>query len=132
MKEDFPDGNWDDVANPRGGFMGFWFSWNQNAYLQMEEEYLCFKIEIENPEVQVAERWRLHEAIMEAGTAVGLKLRKPGRFGKGTYMTVCILDEEYRKTRDGLIALAETVDFIRKISAFLAVVKLEATSSQLT
>jgi hypothetical protein len=124
MKKTFPDGNWGYVANPSGGFLGFWFSWHHNAYLQMEQEKFCFKIEVENRDEQSAERQRWHDAIMTAGNAAGVKLRKPDRFGLGSYMTVCVLNEEYRQTKDGILDLDATVDFIRKLSVMLKTVQL--------
>lgn len=124
MKKAFPDGNWDYVVNPSGGFLGFWFSWHQNAYLQLEEGKFCFKIEVDDPSQQAEERWRWHEAIMQAGTAAGFKIKKPDRFGLGCYMTVCVLDEEYRKTKDGVLDLGATVDFIRSLSGMLKTVKI--------
>lgn len=119
MKKAFPDGNWGYVANPSGGFLGFWFSWQQNAYLQMEQEKFCFKIEVENGGEQAAERQRRHDAIMAAGLSSGMKLKKPDRFGLGCYMTVCVLDEEYRKTKAGLLDWDATVEFVRGLSTLL-------------
>lgn len=119
MKKAFPDGNWGYVANPSGGFLGFWFSWHHNAYLQMEQEEFCFKIEVENRDEQSAERQRWHDAIMTTGSTAGIKLKKPNRFGKGSYMTVCVLDEEYRKTKEGLLDVKATVDFVRGLSTLL-------------
>lgn len=124
LKKAFPDGNWGYVANPSGGFLGFWFSWHQNAYLQLEEGKFCFKIEVEDPQQQADERWRWHESIMVAGVTEGFKLRKPDRFGLGSYMTVCVLDDEYRKTKDGILDLESTIDLIRSLSTMLKTVKI--------
>jgi len=124
MKKAFPDGNWDYVANPSGGFLGFWFSWHQNAYLQMEQEKFCFKIECETREQQQAERQKWHDAILSAGKSGEFNLKKPDRFGLGSFMTVCVLDEEYRKTKDGVIDVDATVDFLKKLSDMLKTVAL--------
>ncbi len=124
MKKAFPDGNWDYVANPSGGFLGFWFSWHQNAYLQLEQEKFCFKIEVDDREQQSSERQQWHEAILSAGTAAGFNLRKPDRFGLGSYMTVCVLNEEYRKTKDGVLDFEATIELIGRISAMLKMVRL--------
>jgi hypothetical protein len=126
MKKAFPDGNWDYVANPSGGFLGFWFSWHHNAYLQMEQEKFCFKIEVEGREEQPTERQNWHDVIMAAGTAAGIKLRKPDRFGLGTWMTVCVLDEEYRQTKDGVLDVGATAEFVKRLSALLKSVALPA------
>lgn len=45
-------GNWDYVANPNGGFLGFWWYFQGSdeckQYLQLEEDKFCFKIEVKN------------------------------------------------------------------------------------
>lgn len=40
-------------------------------------------------------------------------------------MTVCILDEEYRKTKNGILDLTATISFLQRISDFLDTIKLE-------
>lgn len=127
LKRNISDGNWDYVANPSGGFMGFWFSHHSESYLQLEQEKFCFKIVVDDKEIQASRRWKWHEAVMSSANKVGLKVKKPCRFGKGTYMTVCVLNEEYRKTKDGLLDFAATENLIQKISDFLDTVKLEDT-----
>lgn len=124
MQKYFPEGKWGFVPNRSGGFLGFWFSGNTNAYLQMEQEKFCFKITVGGRSQQVAERWQWHEAILAEGTEAGFKLKKPDKFGRGTCMTVCVLDEEYRKTKSGVLDLEATVAFVSRISDMLRAVKL--------
>ena len=46
------DGNWDYVANPSGGFLGFWWHFGRTndleLYLQLEQDKFCFKIWVDD------------------------------------------------------------------------------------
>lgn len=122
LQGEFPDAGWGYVANQSGGFMCFSFSWQGAAYLQLEQDKLCFKIDVKERRNRAHQRWAWHNAFMAAAKSAGLKLRKPHRFGTGSTMTVCLLDEEYRKVKNGVLDMPETVRFIKKISDFMKTV----------
>jgi hypothetical protein len=92
----------DYVANPSGGFVGCWWGNLTKAnddcgfYLQLEGEKLCFKVSIcDRHKASACVRRNLFsEAVLEAATGLGVK--KPSRFGKGTWMTVAVFDGDYR------------------------------------
>jgi len=135
LKKELGGGDWGYVANPSGGFLGFRFSGHNNAYLQLEKKReepgnLCFKIEVLERERQTADRWAWHAAFMEASKNTEFSLKKPDRFGKGTYMTVCVLDEEYRKTNNEVLDMQGTVQKIQKISDFMKTVSLEVDEDE--
>lgn len=116
------DGSWGYVANPSGGFMGF--SWHERndgvkKYLQLEEKELCFKIEVHDKEKR-AEYWKnWHATFVATSPQVGVTLKRPRR-RSGTWMTVALLDGEYRKTKDdGLLDLDATVAVLRMAEQLL-------------
>jgi hypothetical protein len=92
----------DYVSNPSGGFVGCW--WGNltkpnddcGFYLQLEGDKLCFKVSIcdRHKTSACVRRDRFSEAVLAA--AAGLGIKKPSRFGKGTWMTVAVFDGDYR------------------------------------
>lgn len=99
----FSDLNWGYAANPNGGLMYCCFSfleWKHNTgiYMQLESDKarLCFKVETEdysssNERTKVRnELYRLFFSYAkEQGFA---QIKKPERFGNGTYMTFAVVD----------------------------------------
>jgi hypothetical protein len=94
-------GHWGYVANPTGGFMGFWCGSQAalgcDVYLQIEAKpkvsiKLCFKIgDVEN--VSLRDVWHLN--IMRSAREHSLQVKKPLRFGAGQYMTVAQYDQNF-------------------------------------
>ncbi|AKS37699.1 PD-(D/E)XK nuclease family protein, partial [Anoxybacillus gonensis] len=80
-------GDWDYVSNPRGGFYGFWWNWGGNdecrQYLQLEQEKLCFKIEVSNKEKRSQLRSTWCQKILEKSRDFQLPVKRPSRFGNG-------------------------------------------------
>jgi hypothetical protein len=118
------DGNWDYVANPAGGFLGFWWHFNGadecKVYLQLEQEKFCFKISVDNAERRRDLRQHWHEKISSKCPEYGLKAKRPDRFGNGQYMTVAILDQEYRIVNsDGVINMAETLEILKSAQSVI-------------
>ncbi len=90
------EGGWHYVANPSGGFMGFYWNWvtipHGKLYLQLEEERLCVKVEVKDRAKRKEVRgvwWRL---VTEAATPT-LPFERPKRLGSGTWMTVAVFHE---------------------------------------
>ena len=111
------DGNWDYMSNPAGGFLGFWWHFKVTEefqlYLQIEQEKFCFKIWVDDPEQRRYLREYWYHQVVSRCLAHGLKARRPNRFGNGEYMTVAILDQEYRVIGDnGFIDMSGTLKII--------------------
>jgi hypothetical protein len=117
------DGHWDYVANPSGGFLGFWWKFrgdkNCEQYLQLEQKKLCFKIYVKHASERRALRSRWHRRIIEKSEGFNLRITKPNRFGSGQYMTVCIFEGDYRVSKNGVIDLEATLDRLRKAEDLL-------------
>jgi len=117
------DGYWDYVANPNGGFLGFWWHFQGNGeceqYLQLEQDKFCFKIWVKNEDQRRSLRSKWHKTIKNQAENIQLNLVKPIRFGNGEYMTVCVFNGEYRKTTDGIIDMDATIAQFRKAEELL-------------
>lgn len=94
-------GHWGYVANPTGGFMGFWCGSQAalgcDVYLQIEANpqvatKLCFKIgDVENVSLRLV--W--YQNIIRSAREHSLQVKKPARFGAGQYMTVAQYDQHF-------------------------------------
>ncbi|WP_201593761.1 PD-(D/E)XK nuclease family protein, partial [Psychrobacter sp. Pi2-51] len=94
------EGNWGYVANPSGGFMGFWglghkVENNIDIYLQIEQEKICFKVSVPNKESRSkVVRNELYKLFKTEAADFDLKVTKPKRFGSGRHMTFAVLDTD--------------------------------------
>lgn len=90
--------SWSYVANPSGGFLGAWWhfidSQDCTMYLQFEQGKLCFKITYEGEEDRSEVRYRAHSKLLETAKLRYPEIRRPDRFGNGTYMTIAVVDED--------------------------------------
>ena len=116
------EGNWSYVANPSGGFLGFWWRWCGNddgeQYLQLEEQRLCIKICCETKEKSREVMYKYREHFVAEGKKHGFEISRPARLRAGIYTTVAILDG-YRKTDvSGRIDMADTVKFLQQFGDF--------------
>lgn len=102
------------VPNQSGGFVGFSWYWcdfpkvsGAQAYLQIEETKLCFKVLVEEAQSRAQIRNTLSEAVLEAcndlrhGGQVSIDVRKPQRFGNGYTMTVAEVAGDVRGNLNG-------------------------------
>ena len=124
LQVELKDGEWGYVPNPSGGFMGLWWHFHENQeckqYLQIEETNLCFKIMVSDKDKRREYRNTWHNRIIENSAGLELQISKPERFGLGQYMTVCILDEEYRAVdNNGLIDINATLVRLRQVEKTL-------------
>jgi hypothetical protein len=99
---DLRDAEMNFVYNPGGGFIGCWWNFlaldlapGCGAYLQCEEHLLCFKIAVEEGD-RATLRSSFSEAVLNAARLFGFTAKKPDRFGNGTYMTVAVMEGDYR------------------------------------
>lgn len=90
--------SWGYVANPSGGFLGAWWHFVEMSectmYLQFEQGKLCFKISYEGEEDRSEVRYRSYSKLMASARDLHPEIRRPDRFGNGTYMTIAVVDEE--------------------------------------
>ncbi len=114
LQERLGDGQWKYVANPSGGFMGFWWHWNGDKYLQLQEGELCFKIMVKDKARQASAWQAWHETLMKEAQGSDLRIARPGRRGAGTWMTVAVLDGDYRQADNGVLDLDRTVVLLRQ------------------
>lgn len=124
LQDELGKGSWEYVANPSGGFMGFyWHSFSNDSsdqYLQLQEEKLCFKISVDEEDRYSELRDKWHGRVVEAGEEASVQVRKPDRFGHGGTMTVAVLEDGYLKTdEDGLVDIDETIARLRETEEIL-------------
>ena len=107
------DGDWRYVANPAGGFLGFW--WHNDGieggeiYLQLEEDALVIKIWSESAERRGELRGLWSRRVVEGIPG----FTKPKRFGSGEYMTVATRGDYRIKGPDGRLDLDATVRILQ-------------------
>lgn len=109
------DGNWGYVANPRGGFWGFWGSSVRNGwYLQLEQEKLCIKISLKD---NVDKRKRSREVlkeVLQVSDEQNLKLQKPARLRIGKTMTIAQRTDYIITDDKGIIDLNKTLEELKR------------------
>ncbi len=124
LQETIRDANWDYVPNPSGGFLGFWWHFNYTDevewYLQLEMGKLCFKISVDNANKRNELRQLWCDKIVAKSKEFGMNIGKPPRFGLGQYMTVAVLNHEYRKVNEmGIINMEETIRLLQTAEALM-------------
>lgn len=124
LNGEFEDAGWNYVANPSGGFMGFWWHFIERddctIYLQLENDKLCFKISVNKKESYSKLRNQWHRKIVETSKEHDLPVKKPARFGHGKQMTVAVLDSDYRETdKDDKLDLDKTIRILNEAVAIL-------------
>jgi len=132
LKEKLNDGNWDYVANPSGGFFGFW--WNSyplngyRIYMQIDaiknkdvplSMQLKFKLASgtkEKVDRNTINIWKKHITYYDDVFIIN----KPRVVRAGRWTTVGILDDDFRVvSQGGIIDMSKTVENIRKIEHIL-------------
>lgn len=120
------EGHWHYVANPSGGFLGYYWHFADvdggKVYLQFEEAKLCFKIEVRDAARQAELRHHWHYRIAAVAESQGLAVQRPARFGRGTWMTVASLCGDYRKVdSEGQLDIEGTIQTLRAAQRVLDV-----------
>lgn len=107
---------WDYVNNASGGFMGAWWHFKSNEeiemYLQFEEKKLCFKIVCGDPNRRSELRNKYYEILMSIAGQNYNEIKRPNRFGAGTYMTIGEVCWE-EMFADGYLDMDKLVEKIR-------------------
>lgn len=128
LQELLGTGHWDYVANPGGGFLGFWWHFQGEGvcsqHLQLEYDQLCFKIRVKERAERAAQRKKWYDIIKPRAEEFGLKLKKPDKFGSGEFMTVLVLDGDYRSANGkNIIDLEQTRATLGKAEKLLEAVR---------
>lgn len=117
---------WKYVANPSGGFMGYFWAFKATGlsdteiYLQLEHERLCIKISVSETNNRSEHRAHFYRLATDIAAALKLPLVKPPRFGHGEYMTICQWPGDYRIFDGaGVIDLGKTLERIRSLETIL-------------
>ena len=129
------EGHWDYVANPSGGFMGFWWGWQEveggRLYLQLEQRSLVVRLAVEEGARQEPgqDRRSLREVWSRRVREITApRFRRPDRFGSGNTMTVAVAEEGYlAETDDGRIDIDGTIGMLREAERAVAAA-IEAAS----
>lgn len=113
---------WSYVPNPSGGFLGMWWHSTEindvDMYLQFEQKKLCFKICYEGNENRSEIRWKYHTMLMENSFNYP-EIKRPDRFGAGTYMTIACVDLEHL-WGENTINIEEVVKQLHEYEALIA------------
>lgn len=130
LKNKLGEGEWDYVANPSGGFLGFWWGFEGTEeckqYMQIESKYnkntklfdsqLCIKIKVQDKEKRKQYRKECFTRLLQKST----EFNKPNRFGSGMYMTIGILNADFRKTNDReVLDIEETVKNLKNLQSMI-------------
>jgi hypothetical protein len=100
--------------------MGYWWHWKGKKYLQLENEKLCFKIEVKDKSRQAAEWEEWHRILAVESAKTTLPIVRPGRRKSGTWMTVALLQCDYRQVdQNGILDMGKTLEVLRSVEAFL-------------
>jgi hypothetical protein len=119
LQDRLDEGDWDYVPNPGGGFMGFWWHRRGDRYLQLENDKLCFKIEVFDKAQQKTKWLEWNDALMKRNGAREIRIKRPVR-RPGRWMTVAVLEGDYRKPNgEGLLDLDGTVDVLQRAMCFM-------------
>jgi hypothetical protein len=117
LEKELQTGDWGYVANPSGGFLGFWWHWNSIAsntdvdiYLQLEEKKLCVK---SYQKGGVEKGYIYSSQLVELAKEKNISLVKPDRLRKGTTMTLAV------HTLPDTANLPDIVQLLREIENFL-------------
>ena len=121
---------WGYVHNASGGFLGFWWQPLEldvahPAYLQLEMERLCFKVDAEglSAERQNELKWEWNERI----TGQHEWVVKPKVMRRGETMTVAVHEDGWlRYDHEGELDLDATVELLRQAELVLTAAVLPA------
>ena len=120
---DSPWCGWGYVHNASGGFLGFW--WlpaelpdEHRAYLQLEQEKLCFKVWAGDSSTEVQDKLKKH--WHERITDQHERVVKPTRMRRGKTMTVAVHECGWLRFDDkGVLNLDRTIESLREAERVL-------------
>ena len=126
LQKELDYGNWGYVPNQSGGFLGFWWGFENDSecqqHLQLEGcpsksekkpflNKLHLKIKVENKTMRSSLRDKWYKRYTSKANASGLSFRKPDRFGSGKHMATSTLPD-YIQCSEGLVDIPMTVSLL--------------------
>jgi hypothetical protein len=117
--------DWGYVANPSGGFFGYWWYFTYLSelsympYLQLEQNCLTFKIIVDNENERRSARDEAHNRVMHIAPQLGLDVIRPERMGHGKFMTVARMKADYRISSGKGLDLDATLANLKKAQEVL-------------
>jgi hypothetical protein len=117
--------DWNYVANPAGGFFGFWWYFKglptkaYVPYLQLEQDSLCFKIMVEGESDRRNAREDAYQQVQATASQLGTNVTRPGRMGNGKFMTVARWPHDYRVFSNGTLDMDATLLNLKKAQAII-------------
>jgi len=119
------EANWNYVANPTGGFYGFWWYFKNLSnkpfvpYLQLEQNSLCFKIMVDIESDRRSARDEAYQKIQQTGSRLNENVIRPERMGNGKFMTVSRWSGDYRVFNNGQLDFPATLENLKKAQQIL-------------
>ncbi len=120
---------WGYVANPSGGFLGFWWAPSgvddtAPIYLLIENVNgnLCLRVNAEKESKEERQRlkWHWHDRIMQAGNRQKQQVDRPRRMSIGGHMTVGIWKEDWLAFgQDDKLDIPGTVENLKQAESVL-------------
>lgn len=121
LQEILGEGEWGYVANPAGGFMGFWWHFRGDRYLQLEQDRLCFKISVDTVPDRSQRVAAWGNAILAAAAELNVPVVRLRRVRPAKTTTVAITKGDYRVAKaDKLMNLDDTVRGLRSAEKVIA------------
>ena len=81
--------------------------------MQLEEGKACFKVEVGEGVDAGEKKWTWNMLVLEKACELGVEAIKPPVMRKGSWMTVAILSDDYRRTdRNGCLDLDATLQLL--------------------
>ncbi|HEY9193744.1 MAG TPA: hypothetical protein VIO81_12800, partial [Methyloversatilis sp.] len=105
------DADWGYVANPNGGFLGFWYFWRDNSvfgeiYIQIENAFdrgIQVVIKVADWDENIDHLYAQLDILAECGRQAGVALAKPRRYRAGATSTLAIAEDVIRADPDGML-----------------------------
>jgi len=123
LQKELNTGDWDYVPNQNGGFMGYWWAFNENElctqYLQLQEDDLVLKINSKNEKNDKKFRNICYKHYLEKAKQAELSFNKPIRFGVGKTMTILTTKYIVRNEISQLIDVEKTKENIKLYTDFI-------------
>lgn len=123
LQEQLGEGNWKYVANPTGGFIGFWGLGctvdGIKVYLQLEQSNICFKMTVQDKSNYKKARKKLHNIFVNEADRFDLIVRKPKKFGSGKTMTFAVLETDVFGNADKLVDLEAVINLMNELKVFV-------------
>ncbi|WP_157800905.1 PD-(D/E)XK nuclease family protein [Bacillus solitudinis] len=110
------EGDWGYVANPSGGFWGFWWTAKnlQKYYMQLEHKRLCVKVSVEEGEDKKQLRTTTMRDVLQLSEQQNLQLQKPSKMGSGKTMTIAERTDYLQTNVNGTVDIKRTIEELKR------------------